>query len=270
MHPDQLPIDISVAARLVRDQFPTAATDTIEPLNTAATTSYVFRVGAGYSARFPMRQGSAQAFRRELAVEHEAMSEFAAASPFPSPRLVFIGRPGFGYPMPWSVQTWIHGDVATPRSVASSSAFARDLVRLVRALRAVDVRGRVFSGSGRGGDLTGHDEWVAHCLTKSASLLPVERLRAAWDALRVTARVGPDVMSHKDLIPFNLLACAGRLSGVLDTGGFGPADPALDLVVGWHALDRERRAEFRAGVGADDAEWRRSAAWALQQALGLV
>ena len=43
-------------------------------------------------------------------------------------------------------------------------------------------------------------------------------------------------MSHGDLIPGNVLVAGDRLSGVLDTGGFGPADPALDLVSAWHLL----------------------------------
>lgn len=57
---------------------------------------------------------------------------------------------------------------------------------------------------------------------------------------------------------------------VLDGGGFGPADRALDLVCAWHLFDRDARARLREVVGATDAEWRRGAAWALQQAMGLV
>ena len=44
-------------------------------------------------------------------------------------------------------------------------------------------------------------------------------------------------MTHSDLIPGNVLVSAGRLSGILDVGGFGPADPALDLVSAWHLLE---------------------------------
>ena len=68
----------------------------------------------------------------------------------------------------------------------------------------------------------------------------------------------------------NLLVRGERLVGVLDGGGFGPADPALDLVAGWHLLDRERRAVFRDAVGSDELEWQRGAAWAFEQAIGLV
>ncbi|HET8895725.1 MAG TPA: phosphotransferase, partial [Protaetiibacter sp.] len=78
------------------------------------------------------------------------------------------------------------------------------------------------------------------------------------------------VMSHRDLIPANLLVDAGRLVGVLDGGDFGPADPALDLVAGWHLLDAGPRAAFRGSLGCGPAEWRRGAGWALVQAMGLV
>lgn len=267
MHAVQLSLDAEAATRLVHAQF---SDDLVESLNTAATTNYVFRVGETHSARFPMQPENADTHRRALEVEREVMEEFAQASTVPSPRLVFIGRPDLDYPMPWSVQTWIPGEIATPDSVASSSLFAGDMARLVMTLRAVDVRGRVFSGAGRGGALTDHDRWVAHCLVQSESLLPVDRLAQAWGALRTTPRTGLDLMSHKDLTPFNLVVDGDRLAGVLDTAGFGPADPALDLVTAWHLFDSHRRAEFREGIGAGDVEWRRGAGWALQQALGLV
>lgn len=77
-------------------------------------------------------------------------------------------------------------------------------------------------------------------------------------------------MSHRDLIPANLIVRGDRLVGVLDTGAFGPADPALDLVAGWHLLDRDAREVFRMALQPDDLEWTRGAAWALEQAMGLV
>ncbi len=80
-------------------------------------------------------------------------------------------------------------------------------------------------------------------------------------------------MSHRDLIPPNIIVKERgrevRLEGVLDGGSFGPADPALDLIVAWHLFDANERAVLRDIVGADDEQWRRSAAWALQQSVGL-
>lgn len=80
-------------------------------------------------------------------------------------------------------------------------------------------------------------------------------------------------MSHRDLTPFNLLVrregAETRLAGVLDGGGFGPADRALDLVCAWHLFDAPAREVLRAGVDAGTIEWLRGAAWAFQQAIGL-
>ena len=55
---------------------------------------------------------------------------------------------------------------------------------------------------------------------------------------------------------------------MLDGGGFGAADPALDLVGAWHLLDDAPRARLRSALGSDDAEWERGKAWAFQQAAG--
>ena len=125
--------------------------------------------------------------------------------------------------MPWSVQTWIPGDVAGPTTVEDSAAFAEDLADLLTALRRAPTRGSTFSGTGRGGDLAAHDDWVQQCLERSRGLLPVHELSVRWARWRELRRTGPDVMSHGDLIPANLLTAEGRVTGVLDTGGFAPA-----------------------------------------------
>ena len=58
--------------------------------------------------------------------------------------------------------------------------------------------------------------------------------------------------------------------GVLDTGGFRAADPALDLVGVWHLLDAVGRALVRDRLGCPTVQWLRGAAWAVQQSVGLV
>ncbi len=111
---------------------------------------------------------------------------------------------------------------------------------------------------------------MEECFEKSAGLLDVPRLRQIWSQLRELPREGADVMSHSDLIPGNVLVAGDRLTGVLDAGGFGPADPALDLVSAWHLLDGGPREVLRRTLGCDDLEWERGKAWAFQQAMGLV
>jgi aminoglycoside phosphotransferase (APT) family kinase protein len=111
---------------------------------------------------------------------------------------------------------------------------------------------------------------MAKCFEESEGLLDVPPLRELWSRFRELPRTSADVMSHGDLIPGNVLVEGGRLSGVLDTGGFGPADPALDLVSAWHLLHAGPREVLRRILASDDLEWERGKAWAFQQAMGVV
>jgi aminoglycoside phosphotransferase (APT) family kinase protein len=45
---------------------------------------------------------------------------------FRTPGPIAIGEPGAGYPLPWSVQTWLPGTVATEQDPSSSIDFAYD------------------------------------------------------------------------------------------------------------------------------------------------
>ena len=97
------------------------------------------------------------------------------------------------------------------------------------------------------------------------------RLRRLWDRLRDLPRAThQDVMTHGDLIPGNVLVRDGHLAGVLDVGGLGPADPALDLVAAWHLLEAGPRQSLRDDLGCGDLEWEPGKAWAFEQAMGVV
>ena len=210
------------------------------------------------------------ATRRWLEAEAAAARLLVGRTRFDTPEPRAIGVPGAGYPLPWSVQTWLPGAVATEQDPGQSVAFARDLADFVQDVRAIDTGGRPFAGTNRGGDLRSRDAWMDTCIRRSAGLLDVAWLRRTWQQLRRLPRSGVDVMTHGDLIPGNLLVADGRLTGVLDVGGLAPADSALDVVGAWHLLETGPRQVFRAGLSCDDLEWARGAAWAFEQALGLV
>lgn len=269
MHEGELPLDDSLAERLVADRFPDLRGLALRRVAAAGTVNTIIRVGDELVARFPLL-GATEA---ELHEEAAAMAELADANPFAAPRSYGVASASDDFDSAWSMQTWLDGEVADHTRDAASASLAGDLVTLITALRSVPANGRVFDGSGRGGHLPDHDQWIAECNARSGHLLDTQRAAALWASLRVLPSSGPAVMSHRDLTPFNLLVAErggeARLVGVLDSGSFGPADRALDLVAAWHLFDAPRRRMLRDGVGAGDVEWLRGAAWAFQQAMGL-
>lgn len=266
MHDDQLTVPVVTVRALVADQFPQWRDLPVRPIQAQGTVNAIFRIGDDLAARFPLQPDDVNVARDWLRREADAARELLGATRFATPEPVALGEPGQGYPMPWSVQTWLAGTVA---SDGSSVGFAHDLAEFIGGVRALDTRGRVFRGHGRGGDLKTHDQWMQTCFDRSEGLLDVPALRKMWAAFRELPRgTRPDVMSHGDLIPGNVLVERGRLVGVLDVGGLGPADPSLDLVGAWHLLDDEPRAVVRTLLKCDDLEWERGRAWAFQQAMG--
>ncbi|WP_432102144.1 aminoglycoside phosphotransferase family protein [Streptomyces sp. bgisy091] len=270
MHDDQVRITEETVAALVGTQFPKWSAKTVRRVPSTGTVNAVFRLGNDLVARFPLRLTEPLEARTVLEREALAAAELAQLSRFPVPRPVALGEPGAGYPMPWSVQTWLPGTVAFENAPGGSDVFAADLASFIGPLREADTGGRLFDGEGRGGVLTRHDIWMETCFEESGALLDVPRLRGMWSRFRELPRRAPDVMSHGDLTPGNVLVADDRLAGVLDTGGFGPADPALDLVIAWHLLEQGPRDVLRRELGCDDLEWERGRAWAFQQAMGLV
>ncbi|MFI1722277.1 aminoglycoside phosphotransferase family protein [Streptomyces sp. NPDC020489] len=270
MHDDQVDLTTDIVAALIQEQFPQWSGKPIRPLSSTGTVHAIFRIGNDLSARFPLRLVDAAEALAVLEQEARASAELAQVSRFPAPQPVALGKPGAGYPMPWSVQTWLPGTVAFDADPSGSDAFARDLAAFIADLRDAETRGRRFSGENRGGVLTDHDSWMAQCFEESEGLLDVPRLRQVWSRLRELPRTGADVMSHGDLIPGNVLVAGDRLSGVLDTGGFGPADPSLDLVSAWHLLQSGPREVLRRALACDDLEWERGKAWAFEQAMGVL
>jgi aminoglycoside phosphotransferase (APT) family kinase protein len=271
MHAGQLTVSAEMVRELVDDQFPRWRGLAIRGISSPGTVNAIFRLGDRLAARFPLKPGDAGWARRQLASEARAAHELAGRTRFATPEPVALGEPGAGYPLPWSVQTWLPGATAADEDPGESAAFAHDLAEFIRGVRAIATQGRTFSGTGRGGDLRCHDAWMEACFGRSGQFLNVARLRRMWEVMRRLPRgTGSDVMSHGDLIPGNVLVSGGRLAGVIDVGSLGPADPALDLVAAWHLLQAGPRQAFRDDLGCGDLEWERGRAWAFEQAMGAV
>jgi aminoglycoside phosphotransferase (APT) family kinase protein len=270
MHVGQLSVAADTVRELVAAQFPGWRDLPVRPLGSTGTVNALFRVGEGLVARFPLMPGDAAETRRGLEAEASAARELLGRSRVPTPEPIAIGGRA-GYPLPWAVQTWLPGTPATVEDPSGSTAFARDLSEFIRDVRTIDTCGRTFRGRGRGGHLPDHDAWMQTCFERSETMLDVRPLRRVWAELRALPRSpGGDEMTHGDLIPGNVLVADGRLVGVIDVGALGPADPALDLVAAWHLLESHPRRTLRDALRCDDLEWARGAAWAFEQAMGVV
>ena len=271
MHSGERTVSVETVRRLVYEQFPEWSDLPITEVASHGTVNALFRIGDGLVARLPLVARDIDVLRRHVESEARSARELLGNTRFPTPVPVGLGEPGDGYPLPWSVQTWLPGTVAYDADPAESVDFAHDMAEFIRDVRAIDTHGRKHRGGGRGGDLRFHDEWVETGFQRSEQFLDVPRLRRTWNDLRELPRTDPaDVINHGDLTPGNVLVSNGRLAGVIDLGSLGPADPALDLVSAWHLLEAGPRQVLRTDLQCDDIEWARGKAWALEQALGVV
>lgn len=174
MHQDELSVPLETARALIDAQFPPWRDLPVERVASPGTVNAIFRIGDRFAARFPLERRGVEAARQWLEREADAPRELLGRTRFPTPEPIAIGDPGAGYPLPWSVQTWVPGTVATSQTVEESMAFAQDLAEFIAGVRAIETRDRTFSGSGRGGDLQAHD-WGWSGTTSAATRLRAGR-----------------------------------------------------------------------------------------------
>jgi aminoglycoside phosphotransferase (APT) family kinase protein len=224
----------------------------------------VFRVGGDLLARLPRREMGA----RLVGHEQRWLPVLAPRLPLPIPAPVRTGRPGLGYPWPWSIVPHLPGQVAAETPPADPVAAATDLGGFLAALHQPappDAPVNPF----RGVPLADRTDTVMQNLSVVADQVDARAVRRVWAAALAAPRWRePPVWVHGDLHPANILVQHGRISGVLDFGDLTAGDPAADLSVGWMLLPADGHPAFRVAAGASDASWARATGWAL--ALGLV
>ena len=128
--------------------------------------------------------------------------------------------------------------------------------------------GRVPHNAFRGEALVRRDEATRASIDALRGEIDADAATAAWDeALAAPAWDRAPVWHHGDLDVRNLLVTDGRLSGVIDFGCLGAADPACDVAVAWKVLPAEERGRFRNALSVDDATWMRARGWVVSQAV---
>lgn len=262
-------VDEALALTLVRAQHPDLAGSV--RMVASGWDNVVFRLGDELAIRLPRRRPGAELVAGEmrwLPVLARALDATGLGLPVP----VREGRPGPGYPFPWSIVRWVEGDtlLQTRRPVDQARA-AVVLARLLRALWSAPTPDDAPRNPHRGVPLTDRAALVVERLDR----LPfgIDRLAVtdAWArAVRAPGHTGPLAWVHGDLHPGNLIVVAGRIAGVIDWGDLSAGDVATDISVAWMVLDRAARTTLRGALTVDAATWARARGNALAHAVAVL
>ncbi|GAB2703949.1 aminoglycoside phosphotransferase family protein [Kitasatospora kifunensis] len=267
LHADEADTSAPLVRALLAAQFPQWAGLPVTPLDSAGTSNAIFRLGADRLVRLPRTAGSAE----DVTKEHRWLPYLAPQLPVAIPAPLGQGRPGEGYPWPWSVYAWLEGEAG---AFTEPDLSAVELAHFIAALHRIDPADG--PPSYRSEPLAARDQGtraaIAELAASEGETVDAEAATAVWEAgLRAPAHPGAAVWIHADLQPGNVLTLGGRLNAVIDFGCLGLGDPAVDLLAAWYLLPTAAHPAFRAALPADhadDACWARGRAWALSTALG--
>ncbi|HEY8120995.1 MAG TPA: aminoglycoside phosphotransferase family protein [Myxococcota bacterium] len=259
-------IDASLAARLVRAQFPQWADLPVRAVAVQGHDNRTFRLGDALSVRLP----SAERYAAQIEREAAWLPRLAARLPLPIPVPVALGAPGPGYPWRFSINPWLAGDSATVAAVADRTRFARDLAAFLNALAAIDASEGPAPGPDnffRGGDLAVYDGETRACIRRCGDRLDARAATRVWESALAARAPAPPVWVHGDVAASNLLVAGGELCAVIDFGQLAVGDPACDVAIAWTFFSAESRAALRSDLARDDATWARGRGWCLWKAL---
>lgn len=251
-------VDERLVARLLRSQFPEFARLPIRRVS-AGTVNAVFRAGDRVAIRLPLSENI-----QDWDVDC-ALAALAGKLPLEIPEVFGTGEPDDGYPLKWSVHSWVAGEAWQLDRVEDPATAAVELADFLGELHRIDPASLPCPPL-----LTGHvvplidkDRGVRVRAARSSED-EGERMLRIWEAaLSAGEWDGVLPLIHWDLRPENVVIRDGRLAGVIDWGALTTGDPARDLVAAWTLFAGESRDVFRAAATYDEDTWTRARGWAL-------
>jgi aminoglycoside phosphotransferase (APT) family kinase protein len=189
----------------------------------------MFRLGEDLALRMPRTTqalGSLEAEARWL----EPLSEHWT---FPLPRVVRRGEPQFDYPWPWSIVSWLPGDLAvtSPLTISGGIAIGAALAQVhtpapadapVNDEQSISIAERAERAEAMISTL-------AHATGPQGDRLDAQAAHAIWDQAMAAPAPTEVVWSHADLHGYNVISNNGELGGIIDWGDMAACDRAVDL-----------------------------------------
>ena len=264
MHEGEIDLDTTLVERLLAEQFPHLTERSINLVQSTGTVNAIYRLGDDLYVRLPRMETWTESLHREWAWLPKLAPHISLTIPKP----LALGKPTNGYPCPWAIYRWIDGSSYQDDLINDERQAALDLANFILELRSADML-----GAPRGGrkPLIELDAATRTAIASSRNAIDAEAASEAWTrSLEASPWNGQPVWIHGDLLRPNLLVQEGRLYAVIDFGGTGIGDPAMDVVPAWSVFNKIGRQAFRQALNVDDDTWRRARGYALHQALLII
>ncbi|HKI74134.1 MAG TPA: aminoglycoside phosphotransferase family protein [Pseudomonadales bacterium] len=267
IHNDQLHSDEDLVRGLLEAQFPQWSSLPITAVPTSGTESAIYRLGNEMVVRMPYLPSRDD----QLEKLFHWLPAIGPRLPLPIPEPIGRGLPTEEFPAAWSIIRWLPGEEVTLEGLADPVDAARTLANFVRVLTSIDPTGGPAPGTHnfwRGVPLSHRDQITRQSLNASGKLIDVNQVARTWERLLCTPEwTGAPCWLHGDLAPDNMLATNGQLTAVIDWGGLGIGDPAIECLPAWNLFRGESRQAYREALGFDDATWARGRGLALSTAI---
>ncbi len=142
MHAGEIDIDVSLVRRLLREQFPHLAGNSLTAVRSTGTVNAIFRLGDELCVRLPRLAAWAESMDNEWNWLPKLAPHLSLRIPQPIAR----GKPADGYPCPWAVYRWIEGMPYQDDLIRDERQAAQDLAHFIIELRGVDIQGAPRAG----------------------------------------------------------------------------------------------------------------------------
>jgi aminoglycoside phosphotransferase (APT) family kinase protein len=264
MHEGEFDIDTVLVKQLLAEQFSHLAERPITVVRSTGTVNAIYRLGDDLCVRLPRVKAWAEGIDRERIW----LPKLASHISLNIPKLHAQGKPTSWYPCPWAIYHWLEGSPYQDNLIRDERQAAHDLVNFILELRSADI-----SGSPRGGrnPLAELNTLTRSAIEASQGVINTDAASEAWiRSLETQPWNGKPVWIHGDLLKPNLLVQGGRLCAVIDFGGVGIGDPAMDMVPAWSVFNKIGRDAFRQALDIDDNTWNRARGYALHQAVMII